>query len=152
MDSVSEDELDAEQLTQLHAATLKAADSCFELKKLCATVLIPSGTLVLLLSGNRLDAAVFVAGILVVFVFWLADSVAYYYQRKLRAAMTTIWERRAGRCVPPYVYVPHTQPVRPLRAAFNPSMWFYAIIAAVVVALFLALLLGLLTTGEPTWP
>lgn len=57
------DELDKELLGQLHNATLKASDTCFEIKKLCATVVVPTGTLVVLLSGGRLNLAVFCGGI-----------------------------------------------------------------------------------------
>jgi hypothetical protein len=144
MDALSEDALDKEQLEQLHAATLKAADSCFELKKLCATVLIPTGTLVSILSQNRLNPAVFVAGLLVITAFWLADSVAYYYQRKLRSAMTPIWQRRAQRLDTGYAHVPQTEAVRPLKAAFNSSMWFYGILAVIVVSLLVAFGVGLI--------
>src|SRR5436190_23927590 len=44
--AISPDDLDKDQLDQLHAATLKASDSCFEIKKLCATVLVPTANLV----------------------------------------------------------------------------------------------------------
>jgi hypothetical protein len=129
---VTADDLDKEQLTQLHNATLKASDSCFELKKLCATVLVPTGTLVAVFSNKKLDAAVFGAVLLVIGAFWLADSVGYYYQRKLRIAMTPIWQRRAARCAGGYSYAPDPRPVGPLRAAFNSSMLFYLILAVVL--------------------
>jgi hypothetical protein len=125
------DELDKEQLQQLHNATLKASDSCFELKKLCATVLVPAGTLVAVFNENKLNAAVFVAGLLVIVAFWLADANAYYYQRKLRSAMTPIWQRRAARAQN-YAFAPDTPPVGAGRAAFNGSMYFYLILAGLV--------------------
>jgi hypothetical protein len=59
----SADELDREQIEQLHAATLKASDSCFELKKLCATVLVPTATVVAVFTDKRLNEAVFIAGL-----------------------------------------------------------------------------------------
>jgi hypothetical protein len=105
------DELDKEQLTQLHNATLKASDTCFELKELCATVLVPAGTLVAVFTDKQLDPAVFVAGLIVVFAFWIADSSAYFYQRKLRRAVHPIWQRRAARCTEAYTDVPNTAAV-----------------------------------------
>lgn len=129
--TVTADELDKEQIDQLHAATLKAADTCFELKKLCATVLVPTATLVAVFTERRLDTAAFVAGLLVITVFWLADGVAYYYQRKLRALMSTYWHKRAARCVPPYT-APTISRVSSLGALFNYSMSFYGALAALV--------------------
>ncbi|WP_285750371.1 hypothetical protein [Lentzea sp. NBRC 105346] len=133
--SPTEDELDKDQLDQLHAATLKASDACFEMKKLCATVLVPTGTLVALLSDRILNAAVFVAAIAVVITFWMADSVAYYYQRRLRNVMDTIWSRRAQRCND-YPHVPAAKHIRPLRALFNGSMSYYFVLLLVLAVAF----------------
>lgn len=138
LDAVTADDLDKEQLEQLHAATLKASDSCFELKKLCATVLVPTGTLVALFSiEKKLNLAVFAAGLLVIVAFWLADAVGYFYQRRLRAAMTVIWERRAKNCPGGYDYVPRPNKVGPLGAAFNSSMTYYLILAMLIAAALL---------------
>ncbi len=63
---VTADELDKQQIEQLHAATLKAADSCSEMKKLCATVLVPTATLVTALTDRRLDSSVFATGLLII--------------------------------------------------------------------------------------
>lgn len=135
--SVSADELDKELIDQLHAATLKASDSCFEIKKLCATVIVPTGSLVALLSDHRLNLSVFAAGLLVITCFWLADAVGYYYQRRLRVAMNVAWQRRADRCEELWT-TPSTTAVSPLRAAFNGSMSFYALLASPI---FIALLI-----------
>jgi hypothetical protein len=128
------DDLDKDQLDQLHAATLKASDACFEMKKLCATVLVPTGTLVALLSDRILNPAVFVSALAVIIVFWMADSVAFYYQRKLRDAMVEIWTRRALRCN--YAHVPAAKPLRPIRALFHGSMVYYLALAIVVAIAF----------------
>jgi hypothetical protein len=130
--TLTADDLDREQLEQLHAATLNASDSCFELKKLCATVLVPAGTLVALFTGKRLDVSVFVAGLLVITAFWLADAVGYYYQRSLRNFMVPIWQRRAERIPGGYDNVPKRKKIDPARAMFNWSMTYYLILALVV--------------------
>lgn len=140
-DSVKADELDKDLLGQLHAATLKASDSCFEIKKLCAAVLVPAGTLVSIFTDKKLDASVFSAGLLIVLSFWLADSVGYYYQRKLRDAMSVIWKRRADRCSEVWD-PPGARHISPVRAAFNGSMMFYALLATPIL-----LGLGLFATG-----
>ncbi|MFI9504612.1 hypothetical protein [Nocardia sp. NPDC052566] len=143
----SADDLDREQIEQLHRATLSASDSCFELKKLCATVLVPTGTLIVLLNDKKLDASVFVAGLLVIAAFWLADAVGYYYQRKLRVAMNSIWVRRAARCPETYNNIPSVCPVGPLRAAFNSSMLYYLILALLVVLAFSLFEAGLIVSA-----
>jgi hypothetical protein len=135
--SPTADELDKELLGQLHNATLKASDACFEIKKLCATVVIPTGTLVAFLSGGRLNPAVFVSALLVVFLFWIADANGYYYQRKLRAKMAAIWEDRGRRCKGGWRNKPDDRAVGPFWSAFNSSQWFYLLVA-------LPILIGLL--------
>jgi hypothetical protein len=142
--AVASDDLDREQLQQLHAATLKASDSCFELKKLCATVLIPTGTLVAVFTDKELNLAVFTAGLLVVIAFWLADAVGYFYQRKLRAAMAVIWERRAKNCPGGYEYIPRPGTIGPLRSAFNTSMIYYLILGSLIALALLFFELGII--------
>lgn len=103
----------------MHAATLKASDSCFELKRLCATVLVPIATLVSVFTDKRLNDAVFMSAVLVIVAFWLADAVGYFHQRKLREAMTAVWVRRAARCPERYDHVPVPEKVGPIAAAFK---------------------------------
>jgi hypothetical protein len=143
------DDLDKGQLEQLHAATLKASDSCFELKKLCATVLIPTGTLVSVFTNKRLNPAVFISGLLVVAAFWLADSVGYFYQRKLRNLMAPIWKRRAARLPENYDHVPSVVEIGPIRAAFNSSMGYYLILAVLIGLGFLLYGMGLIAGSDP---
>ena len=139
--SISADDLDLKQLDFLDGATSKASDSCFELKKLCATVLAPTVTVVTILTNKKLDLSVFVVGILVIVAFWLADSVGYYYQKKTRHKMDDVWARLADRCddkgyssmVPAKTEEPTWS-----GAAFNVSMAYYALL---VGFLFLGLLL-----------
>lgn len=148
---VTADDLDKELLNQLHAATLKASDSCFEIKKLCATVLVPTGTLVMFLSDRRVNAVIFVSGLLVIFSFWMADAVGFYYQRRLRVVMAAVWERRAGRSDRVWP-VPRTKLVKPWRAAFNGSMAFYAILAIPIVVGYILYVLGHLDSPPPAQP
>jgi len=122
------DDLDKDQLDQLHAATLKASEACLELKKLCALILVPVGTIITSFGDKKPGASLFAAGFLVISAFWIADSFSYFYQRKLRALMVPIWARRAERCPEGDVKIPETEAVGRLRAAFNASMAYYAIL------------------------
>jgi hypothetical protein len=113
-------------------------------RPLSVTVLVPTGALLAVFTNKMLDAAVFGAGMMVVVAFWLADSVGYFYQRRLRVAMTTIWQRRAERCAGGYDHVPTTRPVGPLRAALNASMLYYLILASLLGIGFLLLRLDVI--------
>lgn len=142
------DTLDKEQLDQLHAASLKATDSCFELKKLCATVLVPAGVLVATFSDKKLNPAVFVAGLMIIVAFWIADAFSFYYQRRLRVLMKEIWIRRADRCPEHYRHVQEVAPVGWFRAAFNSSMVYYLLLAFVVAVALATYSFGLLGAGS----
>ncbi|WP_329138139.1 hypothetical protein [Streptomyces sp. NBC_00670] len=122
------DDLDKDQLDQLHAATLKASEACLELKKLCALILVPVGTIITSFGDKKPGASLFTAGFLVIAAFWIADSFSYFYQRKLRALMVPIWARRAERCPEENVKIPETEAVGRLRAAFNASMAYYLVL------------------------
>ncbi|MFI1410511.1 hypothetical protein ACH4Y0_11485 [Streptomyces sp. NPDC020707] len=133
MTGPTKDELDKDQLDQLHAATVKASEACLELKKLCALIVVPVGTIIASFGDKKPGPSLFAAGLMVIFGFWIADSFSYYYQRKLRGAMIPIWQRRANRCVDsPYPFVPTSGAVKPWRAAFNMSMAYYLILAALI--------------------
>ncbi|WP_159040795.1 hypothetical protein [Streptomyces sp. XY593] len=144
MSEPTADDLDKEQLEQLHAATLKASEACLELKKLCAVILVPVGTVISAFGDKSPGSSLFVAGFLVIFAFWVADSFSYYYQRKLRGAMIPIWHRRAARCAEGYAFVPSSGAVGPLRAAFNASMAYYFILGLLFGVAVWAYVAGLL--------
>lgn len=128
---VSADALDQLRIDQLHAATLKACDSCFEMKKMCGTLVVAAGTLVSVFTDKTLSRGVFVAGLAVVLTFWLADSVGYFYQRRLRSIMDGLIAARAKRCAAPYPFRPATA-VTAWKAAFNGSMVFYLLLALLI--------------------
>jgi hypothetical protein len=133
------DELDKEQIDQLHAAVVEISGNCFELKKLCATVLVGAGTLIATFTDKRLDSSIFIGGLLILTIFWLADSQSYYYQRKLRLRMADLQERRVRRAnLRDYPVNGVGLPVEPDRASvwraiFNLSMTFYGLLAAVIL-------------------
>ncbi|MFJ3668032.1 hypothetical protein ACIPSE_16430 [Streptomyces sp. NPDC090106] len=132
MTGPTKDELDKDQLDQLHAATVKASEACLELKKLCALIVVPVGAVVASFGDKKPGPSLFVAGLMVILGFWIADSFSYYYQRKLRGAMIPIWQRRADNCLDAYSFVPTSGAVKPWRAAFNASMAYYLVLAVLV--------------------
>lgn len=148
------DGLDKEQIDQLHAATLQVSGNCFELKKLCATVLIAAGTLIVTLSNRELDHALFVGGLVVVLLFWAADAQSYYIQAKLRARMKELQQIRirrlgdlGGYAVDGVGLPIHVQAARWRRifeAFVNASMLYYFLIGAVLISVWVAYGRGLI--------
>ncbi|HTW16726.1 MAG TPA: hypothetical protein VMF51_16445 [Nocardioides sp.] len=148
------DTLDKEQIDQLHAATLQVSSNCFELKKLCATVIVAAGTLIALLSNRELNQAIFVGGLVVVAVFWCADAQSYYIQVKLRARMKELLRDRVKRVPELSSYASdgvglpvEDQPAhwhRVLHAFFNASMLYYFLVAFVVLTAWAAYASGLI--------
>ncbi|KAA1425002.1 hypothetical protein FE697_003660 [Mumia zhuanghuii] len=148
------DALDKEQIDQLHAATLQVSGNCFELKKLCATVLVAAGTLIATLSDRELDQALFVGGLVVVLVFWTADAQSYYIQAKLRGRMKELQQTRARRIADLHGYVadgvgipinlPPARWRRIRHAFFNASMLYYFLVAGVLMSAWVAYGRGLI--------
>ncbi|WP_313499915.1 hypothetical protein [Stutzerimonas nitrititolerans] len=82
-----EDELDWASVDQLHEATLQISKSCFEFKKICVGLIGAALAVLVKLTDNNFDHSYFVIPLLICVGFWIADSSAYYFQRKTRSAM-----------------------------------------------------------------
>jgi hypothetical protein len=142
-------EIDKLRIDQLHAATLKASDSCFEMKKMCATLLVATGSLIAVFTNKSLSDGVFVAGLAVITSFWLADSVGYYYQRRLRAHMDALIAHHATQLPDTYPFLPALE-VNAIKAAFNGSMAFYLLLAVPVIAGWILWSLDVIASSPPT--
>lgn len=146
-----------EQVGQLHAAVLATGANCFELKKLCATVVVPAMVLIQNFlkptadaSGGFLDASFFVAGAVIVIFFWVADAVSFYYQATLRKLMDTVavkWQTTEGTNAPVHISWPPSRPqaITARYALFNGSMYFYGALIAVDLVVFAAWALNLVS-------
>lgn len=144
--SLLKDELDKASMEQLHKAVLQLSANCFEVKKLCATILVAAGTLISTFVNKTLDPALFFGGLVVVLIFWMVDAQSYYYQEKLRAHMKRLAEELVARSDPKIEVKGIGMPLsdrrenfgsfrRALHAAFNASMFFYAAVAAMLILL-----------------
>jgi hypothetical protein len=142
-----------EQVDQLHAAVLAASSNCFELKKLCATVVVPAMVLIqnfVKPAADRgdgfLDPIFFIAGGVIISFFWFADAVSYFYQAKIRKLMDAVaveWQSEAGAIKPRHIaWEPGRRPPTWLNSLFNPSMYFYAALGFVDVAALTAWMVG----------
>ncbi|CAA9366999.1 MAG: hypothetical protein AVDCRST_MAG68-4953 [uncultured Gemmatimonadetes bacterium] len=141
-----QDELDKISIDQLHKAVLQLSGNCFEIKRLCVTVLIAAGTLIATFTNKRLDASLFVAGGVIVSFFWLLDVQSYYYQEKLRARMKELAEDIAKRHSPKIEVDGVGMPLsekrenwrpgpRAFHAATNASMGFYLLLVLLMLVL-----------------
>lgn len=88
-----EDQLNMEQIRQLHNATLSFSNQCTEIKKLYITVMLAVITLIFnIFKDNFLSidfyklVSILILGISI--LFYLLDVCSYYYQRKLRNLMS----------------------------------------------------------------
>ena len=154
---MTQDDLDTQSINQLHAVVLEISKSCFELKKLCATVLGASMTLVASFTRQSLDPSLFVGATLVIAFFWIADAQSYYYQEKVRIRMKELQEgllsRSSGLRLVDGVGMPITMQrsswprwKRVFHSVFNWSMMFYGGLIALVVIVSVLYRLNIIST------
>jgi len=138
------EELMKKELDQLHGTVLEFSKTCLEMKKLCVTALAAVAGVILGVTDNRLDASLWIAALLAVFVFWMADAQAYFYQEKVRRRMTEVassllpvGERLEGfgmllgkRLAHPRTCGARIMAV--MRAGLNPSQVLYLLAAALI--------------------
>jgi hypothetical protein len=145
-DRDSEDELDKDQIQQLHGMLLQVANNCFEVKKLCATALVATATLIATFGNRQLRPAIFPVALVVVVLFWITDAQSYYYQEKIRARMKQLQQRRVDRAGLTYrvdgvgmqFVARPTRITKLLRAMVNESMLYYVVLAVIDGVLWVA--------------
>jgi hypothetical protein len=159
-DTSIQDELDKVSIEQLHRVVLQLSGNCFELKKLCATVLVSGITIVAAFTAQRLDAAHFVAASVIATFFWFLDAQSYYYQEKLRLRMKQLAEELAQRHDPAMVVdgigvrlsrkrEQRTPRQRAWHAVFNQSMAFYWGMGAVLLLAAMGFAMGVVHSLPP---
>lgn len=144
-----QDEFDQLQLGQLHAVVLQLSKNCFEIKKICLTVLVSSMVLIASFTEKRLDFSLFIGAILVIGFFYILDAQSYFYQEKIRVRIAEIsnamWHRNTPQLDISGFGIPLSEARiranRLRRAFFNASMWFYGALLLIDIAV-LALYVG----------
>jgi hypothetical protein len=144
---------------RLHELLLHVSGTCFEIKKICATVLVASATLIISFSDGNFGSSLYLGALALVGIFWSLDALSYKLQVRIRTRLDTIALRRIDRVLPPippenrvdYLALPLSPKRtelegRMLRAFFNQSMAFYLILLAAI------LLLLALTYKSTIWP
>lgn len=149
------DEMDKISIEQLHKAVLQFSSNCFELKKLCVTILVSASVLIATFTGKLLDPSLFVGGGIIIVIFWILDVQSYYYQEKLRDRMRDLANKITARQVQGIIVEGIGMPLpkergdssRLIRSFFNSSMLFYLLLIALDV--FLAILFYLQIIKNP---
>lgn len=149
---MTQDDLDQQSITQLHTMVVEFSKNCFELKKLCATVVGSSLTLLAAFTSQRLDAVFFVGSAVIIVFFWMADAQSYFYQRKLRLQMNALQEGILQRGAAKLIFNGVGMPIsadrennpaqRVWHAIFNASMSFYLGLLAIDALAVLVYVLG----------
>lgn len=115
-------------MNQLHESTLQISKSCFEFKKICVGLIGAVLAVLVKISGNQLNNSYFFIPLLVCCGFWIADSSAYYFQRRNRIIMNEKLDAIADRNAIEN-YEPESLSVSLLGALFNYSMSLYYALA-----------------------
>lgn len=150
-----EDELDWSLLDQLHSVVLQIGTFCFRTKQICLTVLTAVVALIATFTADRLDHSIFVAAVVIPICFWILDSIAYFYQVKLRGMMAGIRDRVHNRHSegvlrgPNFEVISNDRTDRPIAsrfrdALFNHSMWLYLVLIIVDLILWRAFSFGII--------
>ncbi|MFZ1784294.1 MAG: hypothetical protein WAU23_03765 [Ferruginibacter sp.] len=123
-----DDEIDWKIIDQLHTATVNFSSTSLELKKMLFILIGIAVPSLIKLAGDKLDKSLFVTIYILTLLFWILDSLTYYYQEKLREKMDKHFSNIKNRNTPSAENNPdftlensRTSKFRLWRSFFNPS-------------------------------
>ena len=94
--------LDQDSINQLHGAVLQVSQTCYDIKKLCATVIgsVVAGVVGLaqVQPDVRIEYSFFLIGAAISVFFWFLDGQNYLLQRKMRLRMKELAVINIGSC------------------------------------------------------
>lgn len=82
--------LKLKEIDQLDSSILQFSKNTLATKKICASILVGIIAIILKITNNKLDFAIYASSFITLLIFWIIDANSYYYQRKLRIRMTEI--------------------------------------------------------------
>lgn len=132
--------LKLKEIDQLDSAILQFSKNTLMTKRICASILVGIIAIILKITDNKLDFAIYASSFITLIVFWIIDSNSYYYQRSLRIRMTEIVnELRENK---PQLIIdgfgmPLIKKEKPswCRAFFNSSQLFYLFGTLIIITL-----------------
>jgi hypothetical protein len=137
--------LKLKEIDQLDAAILQFSKNTLATKRICATLLIGVSTIVLKITNDEIDYALYVGSIVTLIFFWIIDSNSYYYQRKLRIRMTEIVnDLRGNELISDGYGMPLKKKEKASwsKAFFNSSQVFYYLGFLIIILVALVDLIG----------
>jgi len=134
------DEIDHAIADQMHAAALQISKTCFDLKKLCVSVLGACMVIMIKFTANKVDHSIFAVGTALVLGFWVSDATSYFYQKALRLAIDHRFKTIADRNGEKYPLTSSSPAI--LKALFNMSMSLYFVLFAILVTTWFAFRCG----------
>lgn len=137
--------LKLKEIDQLDAAILQFSKNTLATKRICATLLIGVSTIVLKITNDKIDYALYVGSIVTLIFFWIIDSNSYYYQRKLRIRMTDIVNKlRANEFISDGYGMPLNKREKASwsKAFFNSSQVFYYLGFLIIITVAIVDLIG----------
>ncbi|WP_017299077.1 hypothetical protein [Nodosilinea nodulosa] len=150
--------LDRDSINQLHAALLQVSQTCYDIKKLCATIIgsVVAGVVGLaqVQPDVRVEYSFFLIGAAISSFFWFLDGQNYLLQRKIRLRMkelaNNIAERSGFVNLVDGIGMPIARRSKQdnllLQSAFNHSMVFYYLLTSIFITLALLQIFGVLPT------
>lgn len=118
--------LKLKEIDQLDAAILQFSKNTLASKKICATLLVGFITIILQMTKNYFDVSIYFSCGLILFIFWITDSISYYYQRKLRIRMAEIVkELNNSPLIGLGIPLQTNEKITWKKSLFNHSQWFY---------------------------
>ncbi|MEB3149758.1 MAG: hypothetical protein VKL60_12125 [Sphaerospermopsis sp.] len=150
------DSLERDSINQLHAAVLQVSQACYDIKKLCATIISSAAGAALGLAkvqaGVAIDYPFFIVGAAVSAFFWFLDGQNYLLQIRMRLRMKELADNIAKRNGLMFIVDGVGMPIVPkskqpnliLKAAFNNSMIFYYLLVSIFVSIAILQILKVL--------
>jgi hypothetical protein len=137
--------LKLKEIDQLDSAVLQFSKNTLATKRVCAMLLIGVSTVVLKITNDSIDYALYIGSIVTLFFFWVIDSNSYYYQRTLRIRMTEIVnELRPDTFISDGYGMPLTKKEKAswMKAFFNSSQVFYYLGFLIIILIALVDYIG----------
>jgi hypothetical protein len=135
--------LDQNSINQLHAAVLQVSQTCYDIKKLCATIIgsVVAGVVGLaqVQPDVRISYPFFLVGVAISTFFWFLDAQNYLLQRRMRERMKELSDniaRRSGfMMLVDGVGMPISSNSKKtnalIKSTFNSSMIFYYLLTSI---------------------
>ena len=130
--------LKLKEIDQLDSAILQFSKNTLITKRICASLLVGIVAIILKITDNKLDFAIYVGSFMTIIIFWIIDSTSYYYQRKLRIRMTSIVNELKEK---PIVTCGFGMPLKKnekaswFKSLFNNSQLFYIFSTVLIIIL-----------------